>query len=178
MPDTPNAAPVTREDRDAAWPHRSFHITDTVASCKAWNDGQYDAERIVLAFRDHRLAAEAQHRERAERAEGAALVLAGHHRAHGETPSMTASSREHWKRRAEAAEAKLATSDQMVGEDKYLPFVKMLANVADEYDRWQRKGSTTAEQQVRFGYGRCQFGMKEFRAARALLPAVESESGA
>lgn len=38
---------------------------------------------------------------------GDALVMAGHLREHGETPSMTASSRAYWKARAEAVEARV-----------------------------------------------------------------------
>lgn len=52
---------------------------------------------------------------------------------------------------------------------KFRELLAPFGAVADEYDRWQRKGSTTTEPQVRFGYGRCQFGLPEFRAIRATL---------
>jgi hypothetical protein len=65
-----------------------------------------------------------------------------------------------WVTRALAAEQQAAEMREALE-----PF----ALVADEYDRWQAKGSTTDESRVRFGYGRARFGMAEFRRARATL---------
>lgn len=47
--------------------------------------------------------------------------------------------------------------------------LRPFGGVAAEYERWQAKGSTTLPEQVRFGYGKCRFGLAEFEAARAAL---------
>lgn len=43
----------TQRDRDAAWPHRPAFMTDTVATCRAWDAGEYDHLAIVQAFAQH-----------------------------------------------------------------------------------------------------------------------------
>ncbi len=76
---------------------------------------------------------------------------------------LAATAREGWpadRARADAAEAR---------EKALREALEPFALVAEEYDRWQAKGSLTPEEAVRFGYGRARLAMPEFRAARAAL---------
>jgi len=46
------------------------------------------------------------------------------------------------------------------------------AALADEWDRWQAKGSTSTPNMVRMSYGRVRFGLSEYQAVRAALAAA------
>jgi len=46
------------------------------------------------------------------------------------------------------------------------------AALADEWDRWQAKGSTSTPNMVRISYGRVRFGLPEYQAVRAALAAA------
>lgn len=59
---------ITDEDREAAWPCRPWHMTDTVATCSAWNEGEYDHLKVIQAFARHRIAARNRALEDVERA--------------------------------------------------------------------------------------------------------------
>jgi len=48
---------ITQADRKAAWRHRPWFMTDTVATVRAWNAGEYDHLDIVQAFARHRIDA-------------------------------------------------------------------------------------------------------------------------
>lgn len=69
-----------------------------------------ESHHCVQMLARHRLAALRDPAEVEGDDHGDATVLRAHCRIHGETPSMTHSSREHWKARALAAEAVLATT--------------------------------------------------------------------
>ncbi len=45
------------------------------------------------------------------------------------------------------------------------------AAIADEWERWQAKGSTSTPAMIRFTYGRRTVGLPEYQAARAALSA-------
>ena len=68
--------------------------------------------------------------------------------------------------RAQAAERSLEAAVEVVR-----PF----AALADEWDRWQAKGSTSTPNMVRMSYGRCRFGLEEYRAARTFLAALQKD---
>jgi len=67
----------------------------------------------------------------------------------------------------QASAARIAELEQRCAEleDGLRPF----GAVADEWDRWQKKGSTSTPGMVGLSYGRCRFGLVEYQAARALL---------
>lgn len=43
------------------------------------------------------------------------------------------------------------------------------AAMADEWDRWQAKGSTSTPSMIRLGYGRHRIGLEQYQAARTAL---------
>jgi len=72
------------------------------------------------------------------------------------------------------AASAVVTAPQTVAD--VLDALKPFAALADEWDRWQEKGSTSTPRMIQMSYGRVQFGLPEYQAARTALRAAATSA--
>ena len=59
------------------------------------------------------------------------------------------------------------------GGDELREALKPFAAIADEWDRWQAKGSTSTPRMIQLSYGRCTVGLPQYQAARKALASTD-----